>query len=217
MNPKKTTNKNFTSIILSILKVQKVNLEASAFPAAHCWVSERMPNNAFLKNLQYPYLWYFLITAATTPPMRSSDFGLMVLYFGLAASRMMFLPSFRKYFIVHSPSTSAITISPVRGSRPFSTMTRSPAMMPAPVMESPLTVRRKEEPGRVIRYSSKEMTSRSSSSAGEGKPAVTSPTMGRARDRRVGLKYPRASFSSNPLARSLFTQKWTTLLDFTPR
>ncbi|MBK7551034.1 MAG: hypothetical protein IPI61_04870 [Syntrophaceae bacterium] len=95
--------------------------------------------------------------------------------------------------------------------------TRSPGWIPSSIMESPDTLRRNDVPGFVMRYSSKEMTSRSSSSAGEGKPAATSPTMGRPKALLEGDRNPRASFSSTPAASSFRIQKWTTDLERTPR
>jgi len=113
----------------------------------------------------------------------------------LAASRRILPPRFEKYFIVHSPSTWARMMSPLCGSLPFSTITRSPGMIPAPAMESPLTLRRKEDSGLVIRYSSREMRSLSSSSAGDGKPAWISPTRGSGKAGRRGRRKPFESFS----------------------
>jgi len=138
-------------------------------------------------------------------------------YFGLADSSTTAPPFARvKYFIVHSPSTWATTTSPVFGSRPRSTMTRSPGMIPSPVMESPLTRSRKDASGFVTRYSSSETRSRRSSPGGVGNPACTAPTSGRAKPRRTGRRSPLRSCSRMPSLRSLRIQKWTTLFERTP-
>ena len=50
-------------------------------------------------------------------------------------------PRLRKNFMVHSRSIWAMTISPSRGSAPRSTRSISPGKMPAPFMDSPLTLR----------------------------------------------------------------------------
>lgn len=163
------------------------------------------------------YWWYFRITAVTTPPILSSVLGLMMGYLGLAASRNIWPLLFLKYFMVHSPSTSAITTSPLLGCLPFSTMTRSPSTIPSSIMESPLTFRRKDESGFVIRYSSMDIMSQSTSSSGDGKPAWTDPTRGMANELCLNFRWPLSSFSRISAQMSLLIQKLTTLLDLTPR
>src|SRR4030067_3716337 len=69
---------------------------------------------------------YFLTTAVTTPAILSSLFGLIVLYFGFAGTSAVISPRLRRYFMVHSPSTSAITISPLFGTCDLSHIAISP-------------------------------------------------------------------------------------------
>ena len=79
-------------------------------------------------------------------------------------------PRLRRYFMVHSPSTSAMTISPTRGAFVRSTITRSPSRIPASIIESPLTLRIYEASLFSMRYSSRLIVSINSSSAGRGSP-----------------------------------------------
>src|SRR5262249_33048165 len=102
--------------------------------------------------------------------------------------------------MVHSRSTCAITISPSRGSTPRSTSKRSPGKMPASIMDSPSPLSRYEAALLVMRYSSSVMVSVSSSSAGEGKPAVTVPNKETAEKSRLGSSVP-AAFLLHPFVR----------------
>ena len=68
-----------------------------------------------------------------------------------------------------------MTISPLFGLRPLLTMTISSGRIPASIMESPDTFRRKDAVLSFMSISSREMVSASSSSAGLGKPASTDP------------------------------------------
>src|SRR3989304_7701955 len=68
-----------------------------------------------------------------------------------------------------------MTISPLLGTCPLSTITMSPGRMPAPDMESPDTLSRKVASRFWMRSSSRDRVSTSSSSAGLGNPASTVP------------------------------------------
>src|SRR5512142_407734 len=149
---------------------------------------------------------YFRTTAVTTPAIRSSCCGLMGLYFGFAGTRYDASPLFFRNFMVHSPSTSAITMSPLFAVWPRSTMTRSPGRMPAPVMESPETLSRKEASGFVTRNSSRERVSLSSSSAGLGNPASTRPRTRYPRGPAAGAALPLFSPSAGTRRSS---RRWT--------
>ena len=159
---------------------------------------------------------YFRTTPATTPPTLSSFLGLIGLYFGSAGVSETLSPRFFRYFIVHCPSTSAITISPDLGVRLLSTTTMSPGRMPASDMESPDTLRRKVACGFWIRNWSRDMVSASSSSAGIGKPASTVPSTlsGEAID--FGISFPFLSLSSTSICSSLLTNLETLLFDRKP-
>ena len=100
--------------------------------------------------------------------------------------------------MVHLPSTSAMTISPGLASLVRSTKTKSLGMMPASIMELPLTCKMKVASLLLIRYSSRLMVSRSSSSAGEGKPASTTPKTLVSPKIRLGIICPLAVFFNEP-------------------
>ncbi len=118
--------------------------------------------------------------------------------------------------MVHSPSTWAITMSPLFGAWPLSTITMSPGMMPAPVMESPATFRRKVASRFWIRKSSSERVSTSSSSAGEGKPASTVPRTFTARPRERGTSLPVRSRARTFISSSRAMSLKTAFLDRRP-
>src|SRR5215467_16032950 len=83
---------------------------------------------------------YFLIMLMTTAATFKSFFGTIGLYFLFAGMSSTLLPVCFRYFIVQFPSTSAITISPLRGVMLRSTRAVSPSMMPASIIESPFTL-----------------------------------------------------------------------------
>lgn len=126
-------------------------------------------------------------------------------YFLLAGSSHI-LPFFlRKYFMVHSESTSAITMSPGRGVAERSASTRSFSMIPASTIESPETLNMKVAFLFSIRYSSKEIVSTNSSSAGVGKPACTNPRIFNGVARFCGMRRPEASLVKkfSPISREI--------------
>lgn len=159
---------------------------------------------------------YFLTTAVTTRATLSSFFGLIGSYFGFAGMRATSSSLFLKYFMVHAPSTSAMTISPLFGVRPLSTRTMSPGRMPAPDMESPETFSRKVVSGFCMRRSSRERVSATDSSAGLGNPASTVPSILTVDAMEPGMSLPFVSRSRTFNFSSLLMSLKTAFFDRRP-
>ena len=151
----------------------------------HLWVVEAVRESR-VAFLEFCHIHTFLMTQVTTPQMRKSlsgptGMGLYLVFFSLQGRRTAPSSWISTRLTVYSPSMKHTALQLLYGSIPRSTMMISPSSMSASTIEMP-SMRKKKVEALCCTRSFTRSNFSLTSSAGEGKPALTAPAKASSRE-----------------------------------